>query len=75
MVNALCAELAAKLSRNEAVSVRNFGTLSPYLYHGHFALDVSSGLMHDTAPFKTVQFRVHARFLRLLKERRTRFLR
>ena len=73
MVTTICDHVIDNLSEDNAFSVQNFGTLSPYLFHGHQGFNIASGRMQYVKPFKTVRFRAPAVFKRLSIEKRERF--
>ncbi len=72
-MNLVCGEIVREILGNQAISIKNFGTLSPYRFHGHKALDVSTGIVGSVKPFRTVRFHPHAVFLRLMEGRRDKF--
>jgi nucleoid DNA-binding protein len=55
---------------DRAVSVHNFGTLSPYLYPSRWARDVVSQEMRYTSPVRTVKFHAHVSFTEIVNLRR-----
>jgi nucleoid DNA-binding protein len=65
----LIEELSKDLIDDVPISVKNFGTLSPYLYHGHFAYNVQTGERYNMKPFRTVKFNSHESFTNLVKDR------
>lgn len=73
-VNIICLQLQDNLSKNKTVSVENFGTLSPYLFHEHLGMDVSTGQIRNFSSFRTIKFHPHHNFLFLLTPRRANFL-
>lgn len=72
-LSTICKMLTEGLEKDRAVSVENFGTLSPFTFHGHGALNVATGEMCEVKPFRSVKFRSHAAFLTLLLQRRATF--
>lgn len=72
-VNVICEELSEAFSRNESISVKNFGTLNPYLFHSHKGLNVQTGEISIHPEFWSVKFHTHASFEKLLEERKERF--
>ena len=58
---------------NKTVSIANFGTLSPYLFHEHKGLNIASGAVEPVKPFKAVKFRAHSNFLALIEQRKDKF--
>lgn len=73
-VNAICSSLEEQFVQDQALSVENFGTLSPYVFHGHTGLNIQTGEMQEVKPFRTVKFHPHFVFLDLLVLRRESFL-
>lgn len=65
--------LIEEIRNDRAVSVHNFGTFSPYLFHGHLARDVVTGQLIHTLPFRTLKFRPHVVLTALLEQRRSDF--
>lgn len=63
--------IAEELVRNHAFSVKNFGTLSPYLRKAHKGLNVSSGKIQMIAPVRSVRFRASETFKSLVALRRS----
>lgn len=51
-------------------SIKNFGTFSPFKFHEHKGIDVSTGKMRIVESFTSVKFRPHVAFLRLLKDKK-----
>lgn len=74
VVDVLIKELGSAMVRNEAVVVSNLGTLAPFFIPGQEAVNIQTGQMEPRPPSWSVAFRAHAMFLRLLQERRQRFL-
>lgn len=74
VITVICDYAMENLSDDSVFSVSNFGTLSPYLFHGHRGVNVVTGRMQNTKPFKTVRFRSHTVFKKLVTEKRERFL-
>lgn len=72
-VNVICEEIGNALSRNESLSVKNFGTLNPYLFHSHAGFNVKKGEVDVYPEFWSVKFHAHASFEKLLAERKDRF--
>lgn len=73
-INIILDSIKEDLVDGKSVSVENLGTLSPYMYHGHKGFNVSTGEIQNHQPFKTVQFRPHSTFKKMISERRERFL-
>jgi nucleoid DNA-binding protein len=72
-VNVIIDQLAFDLSENQAISVRRFGTLSPYVRKGRTAYNVSTGEMHETDNTTLVKFHAHESFTLLLQDKKVRF--
>jgi nucleoid DNA-binding protein len=66
-------EVASALVQDVPVTVKNFGTLSPYQYHGHAAKHVGTGRTIEVKAFRTVKLNAAEAFLKLLLERKERF--
>lgn len=73
-VNIICTTLQNNLLQDRAVSVENFGTLSPYSFHKHSGLNLATGQIEEVKSFRTVKFRPHFTLLELLAQRRESFL-
>jgi nucleoid DNA-binding protein len=58
---------------NKSISIGNFGTISPYLFHKHKGFNISTGEMQEVDEFKTVKFRVHNNFQMLVNGRKSKF--
>ena len=73
-INAICACLQDNIERDRAVSVENFGTISPYVFHSHSGMNIATGELREVPAFHTVRFHPHFIFLELLARRREAFL-
>lgn len=73
-VSVICLTLQENLLQDQAVSVENLGTFSPYVFHGHAGVNISTGQLQQVKPFRTVKFHPHFVFLELLASRREGFL-
>lgn len=73
-INVVCSMLEEDLLEDRSVSVKNFGTFSPYFFHGHIGYNVAHGKMQAVKAFRDIRFHPHATFLRLLELRRKSFL-
>ena len=73
-ISILLGELRSELEADVPIRLKNFGTLSPYVFHGHLAWNVQRQGYVDTPPFRSVRFHPADRFLRLLRSRRAKFL-
>ena len=69
----ICSKMAEILSEDQIISVGNFGTFSPYLFHGHLAYDPNTGAMQEIKPFYSVKLHPASSFIYLLKNRRGPF--
>jgi nucleoid DNA-binding protein len=74
VVTAVTDYIVQELSEDRSFSVENFGTFSPYHFHSHEGLDVSSGAMQYVEGFKSVKFRPHAVYCLLLERKRKKFM-
>jgi len=75
VVTVICHYIQTELGYDRVVSVQNFGTFSPYRFHEHDGIDVSSGAMRHVEGFRSVKFLPHAVFRLLLKRKREKFQR
>lgn len=73
-INIICDSIKEDILEGKSVSVHNLGTFSPFLFHGHKGLNVATGNIENHEPFKTVKFRPHSTFSKMISERRQRFL-
>lgn len=73
-INAICTTLQDNIERDQAVSVENFGTMSPYVFHSHAGMNIATGELRQVPAFHTVRFHPHFIFLELLSRRRESFL-
>ena len=73
ILGVIVSQISQDLVENRTISVRRFGTLSPYLRHGHLANDLSQGVVRHLPPRRSVKFHPHQSFLALLEERYVRF--
>ena len=74
-VGVICDFLSTELIADQAVSVENFGTLSPYITRTHKAFDVARGNFRMVTAQRTVKFRASHHLLVLVRRRRATFLR
>ena len=72
-IDILCNELVESLSEHEAVTIRNFGTLNPYLHLSHAVFNIQSERIEHCPQFWSVKFHAHDSFQKLLLERREDF--
>ena len=72
-VDVIVEEVVSSLVQDVPVTVKNFGTLSPYQYHGHAAKHVGTGRIINVKAFRTVKLNPAEAFWKLLSERRERF--
>lgn len=61
------------LAENHVVTVRRFGTLSPFFRSGHTSYDVSQHRVRYSEGFFTVSFHPHESFRTLIRERERNF--
>lgn len=73
-LNAICVTLQDNILQDNAISVENLGTISPYIFHSHNGINIQTGQLQVTPPFRTVKFHPHFIFLELLSQRRNNFL-
>lgn len=73
-VNALCVKLQEALIQNQAVSIENFGTISPFIFHKHNGMNIQTGKLQEIAQFRTVRFHPHSILLELLSQHRDSFI-
>lgn len=66
--------MTSLLLENSEISIKNFGTLSPYVLASHRAFNVVSGQINHAPKFCSVRFHPHFEFKRLIAERRKKFL-
>ena len=69
----ICEELAESLIENEAITIKNFGTLNPYLFHSHRGYNVQTGIVQEYPEFWSVKFHTHDAFQKLMEEKREYF--
>ncbi len=60
---------------NESISVSNFGTLNPYLFHSHKAFNVQTGLVQINPEFWSAKFHTHTSFDKLINDHKELFVR
>ena len=72
-VSVIIDAISKDLVDNQIVTVRCFGTLSPYTRPGHIANDLSQGKLRTLQPKKSVRFHPSESFLNLLVDRQERF--
>lgn len=49
------------------ISIKNFGTFSPYILSGHVGFNVQRGKLVRTQDYQTVKFNPHYSFLKTLR--------
>src|SRR5690554_6291491 len=69
-IDIICEEIASILIDKEALSISNFGTLNPYLFHSHNGINVQTGEMQIHKKFWSVKFHAHNAFENLLREKK-----
>jgi len=70
----ICSDLCSRLSDQESVSVKGFGTLHTYEYGGHQGVDIASGELRMTEPFLNIRFVPHKNFSDLIDQKKSFFL-
>ena len=65
--------MSAHLEDNDAVSIGNLGTLSPYIYHGHKAHNINTRELYNLPPRILVRFHPSETMRGLLAERKNNF--
>ncbi len=73
-VNVVLDLLIEELINDQSFSVHNFGTFSPYMFHGHKGMNISTGEMQDVPPTRMVKFHPHVGFTTILALQREKFL-
>jgi nucleoid DNA-binding protein len=66
-------QIANDLISDQMVSVRNFGTLNPYVRAPHIAHNVNEGRLWCVKAKRSVTFHPHEAFQSLIQDRRERF--
>lgn len=69
----ICDFLIKKVIDNESVSINNFGTFSPFIFHAHRAFNIAKGTIQQVKAFRSVKFRAHHTFLNFVLKKRDRF--
>lgn len=73
VIAVICNYVIEEMEHDRTVSIQNFGTFSPYRFHEHDGVDVSSGAMRHVEGFRSVKFLPHAIFRLLLNRKRKKF--
>ena len=73
VVTVICEHMESELEKDRSFSVSNFGTFSPFKFHEHEGMDISTGAMQKVESFRTVRFHPHAVFRLLLNRKRSKF--
>jgi nucleoid DNA-binding protein len=73
VVTVICDHILSELEKDRVFSVTNFGTFSPFKFHEHDGMDISSGAIQKVSSFRSVKFRPHAVFRLLLDRKRKKF--
>lgn len=68
VINTIIDVMKQELLEDRTISVKNFGTLSPYIYHGHNAFNVVSGEKVYVESFRSVRFHTHAGMRNLMSK-------
>jgi nucleoid DNA-binding protein len=66
-------QMASDLIKDQVVTVRCFGTFSPYVRQPHLAHDVHTGLVRDVKSSRSVKFHPHEAFKELIRVRQKNF--
>ena len=72
-VNVIINQLIQDMIDDRSVSVERFGTLSPYVVHGHVANNAHTGELHQVPPQRMVKLNAHQDFIDLLFQKVERF--
>lgn len=72
-IEIICNNVSYDLVENSIVSVENFGTLSPYVFHGHKASDVCSEGFVEIQPFRSVKLNPHRQFELMIQKKKSDF--
>jgi nucleoid DNA-binding protein len=72
-ITVICEFLLEKLIANQAVSVENFGTFSPYTQPSHMGFNVAKGRLQQVKAFLTVRFRPHVAFVKMVRQWRDKY--
>lgn len=72
-ISFICDYLITNVVEDKSISIINFGTFSPYIFHAHKAFNIALGKMQQVKAFRSVKFRAHSTFLNLIASRRDRF--
>lgn len=73
-INVICEELVKMILAHEPISVANFGTLSVFSVALHRGWNVHKKCVTEVGPVFSAKLHAAKSFLRLLRERRERFL-
>jgi nucleoid DNA-binding protein len=72
-VGLITEQISSDLISDQMVSVRNFGTLSPYVRVPHIAHNVNEGRLWCVKANRSVTFHPHEAFQSLIQDRREKF--
>ena len=72
-VNVIIDQLVQDMVEDRSVSIDRFGTLSPYVLHGHIANNAHTGELHQVPPQRMAKLNPHQAFLDLLSQRVEKF--
>jgi len=75
IITVICDYCSDELYNNRSITIKKFGTLSPYLFHGHEGLNIARAEMQYVDEFRTVKFRPHHILRRLVQRKRKKFVR
>lgn len=65
--------IISEIDNDRDVSVKNFGTLSSYLYQSHCSVNINTKIRRMTKAFKNVRLHPHVSFRSLLSANRDSF--
>lgn len=65
--------LADELIEKKSISIKNFGTFSPYLFKGHKSFNVNTGNFIYIDSFLNIKFRTHYSFNKIILLKKKKF--
>jgi nucleoid DNA-binding protein len=72
-INIINDSLINMIMENKPISIDNFGTFSPFMFHKHNGLNISSGKIQNVKQLKIVKFRTHSVFQELIDQKKDKF--
>jgi nucleoid DNA-binding protein len=72
-VGIIIEQITSDLVNDQVVTVRRFGTLSPYVRMAHLANNVRTGMIRKLRSVKSIKFHPHEAFTSLIHDRQERF--